>query len=293
MKVGICLPYAEPELDRSRLIAWCRLVDEGPFSSLSCGERMIGASREMGSVLAAAAVLTSRVQIVPSLYVLPMHSAVWAAKEIATLDILSEGRVTVTVGVGGRQDDYRAVEVPFERRHARMDEQVATMRRVWKGEPGFPGAPDVGPLPVQPGGPPLLAGSMGPVAMARVARWADGVYAWSGNGQRKEMEALLELARQSWHVAGRDSPPRQVGGFWYSLADDAQARLSQYVFSYIRVFGDEAARAMSSMMDRSDGDRVAESLDAMEAAGCEETFLVPATADIAEVERAAELIARR
>ena len=293
MKVGICLPYAETELDRSRLSEWCRLVDEGPFSSLSCGERMIGPSREMGSLLAAAAVLTSRVRIVPSLYVLPLHSAVWAAKEIATLDILSEGRITVTVGVGGRQDDYRAVEVPFKRRHARMDEQVAVMRRVWKGEPGFSGAPNVGPLPVQPGGPPLLAGSMGPVAMARVAHWADGVYAWSGNGQQNEMEALLELARQAWQTAGRDTAPRQVGGFWFSLADGAQARLSEYVFDYLRVFGDDAARAMSSMMNRSNPDAVRESLDAMEAAGCEETFLVPATADVAEVERAAEIVDRR
>ena len=293
MKVGICLPYAEPELDRERLIAWCRLVDDGPFSSLSCGERMIGASREMGSVLAAAAVLTSRVRIVPSLYVLPMHSAVWAAKEIATLDILSEGRVTVTVGVGGRQDDYRAVEVPFERRHARMDEQVASMRRVWNGEPGFPGAPEVGPLPVQPGGPPLLAGSMGPLAMARAARWADGIYAWSGNGQQKEMETLLERAREAWQAAGRETAPRQLGGFWFSLAEDSAARLRAYVFDYLRVFGDEAARAMSSSMNRSDASAVRESLDAMEAAGCEETFLVPATADLEEVERAAELVARR
>ncbi len=80
MKVGICLPYAEKELDRQCLIDWCRAVDQGPFSSLSCGERIIGASRDMRVVLAAAAALTERVRIVPSLYVLPMHSAVWAAK---------------------------------------------------------------------------------------------------------------------------------------------------------------------------------------------------------------------
>ena len=293
MKIGICLPYAKKELDRACFMEWCRLVDAGPFSSLSCGERMIGPSREMGSLLAAAAVLTSRVRIVPSLYVLPLHSAVWAAKEIATLDILSGGRMTVTVGVGGRQDDYRAVGVSFERRHSRMDEQVATMRRVWNGAPGFEGAPDVGPQPIQPGGPPILAGTMAPKALARAAQWADGVYAWSGNGQQAEMTSHLERARQAWDEAGRETPPRQVGGFWCSLADDAPERLRQYVFDYIRVFGEEAAQAMSGMMNRSNSDAVRESLDAMEAAGCEETFLVPATADVEEVERAAELISRR
>ncbi|MFP8874038.1 MAG: LLM class flavin-dependent oxidoreductase [Myxococcota bacterium] len=293
MKVGICLPYAEPELDRQCLVDWCRAVDAGPFSSLSCGERIIGASRDMRVVLAAAAVLTERVRIVPSLYVLPMHDAVRAAKEIATLDIISGGRVTLTVGVGGRQDDYRAVSASFAGRHPRMDEQIASMRRVWNGEPGFEGAPEVGPLPVQKGGPPILAGAMGPLAMARAARWADGVYAWSGNAQQAEMEALLGRARDAWQEAGRDTPPRPVGGFWFSLARDSETRLREYVFDYLRVFGEDAARAMAAPMNRNTPEAVADGLDQMEAAGCEEVFLVPATADIEEVQRAAEVVARR
>ena len=106
MDVGICLPYMERDLDRERILAWCRSVEDGPFASLSCGERVTGYTLEMRTTLAAAAAVTERVRIVPSLYVLPMHSAVWAAKEIATLDVLSNGRVTVTVGVGGRPADY-------------------------------------------------------------------------------------------------------------------------------------------------------------------------------------------
>ena len=135
MEIGVCLPYMERDFDRERLLAWCARIDSGPFSSLSCGERIIGHTLEMRTTLAAAAVLTSRVRIVPSLYVLPMHSAVWAAKEIATLDLLSAGRVTLTVGVGGREHDYRAVGASFARRHERMDEQVARMRQIWRGTP--------------------------------------------------------------------------------------------------------------------------------------------------------------
>ena len=77
----------------------------------------------MRVLLGAAAAVTSRVRVVPSLYVLPMHSAVWAAKEIATLDVISAGRVTVTVGVGGREKDYRAVDAAkryFEKVKAEM-----------------------------------------------------------------------------------------------------------------------------------------------------------------------------
>ena len=74
--VGICLPYMERDLSRERLLAWCRSIEEGPFSSLSCGERITGYTIEMRTALGAAAAVTDRVRIVPSLYVLPMHSAV-------------------------------------------------------------------------------------------------------------------------------------------------------------------------------------------------------------------------
>ena len=174
MNVGVCLPYMERDLNRDILLAWIRAIDEGPFSSLSCGERITSYTVEMRTMLGAAAALTERVRIVPSLYVLPMHNAVWAAKEIATLDLLSDGRVTLVVGVGGRPMDYEAVGAPFAKRHARMDEQIAVMRSIWKGEAPLAGGDEVGPTPVQPGGPPILAGTMGPVATRRVAEWADG-----------------------------------------------------------------------------------------------------------------------
>ena len=208
MKIGVCLPYMERELNREILIAWIRAIDDGPFSSLTCGERITSHTVEMRTVLGAAAVLTERVRIVPSLYVLPMHNAVWAAKEIATLDVLSNGRVTLTVGVGGRPMDYEAVAAPFERRHARMDEQIATMRKIWKGEPPLAGGDEVGPTPIQPGGPPIWAGTMGPKATRRAAEWADGLYMWSGNGEKSEIERMITMADAAWKDAGRGAPPQ-------------------------------------------------------------------------------------
>ena len=293
MKVGVCMPYMEPEFTRERLLDWCRLVDEGPFSSISCGERITGPTGEMRTLLSAAAALTQRVRIVPSLYVLPMHSAVWAAKEIASLDVVSGGRVTLTVGVGGRAADYQAVGAPFERRYQRLDAQIAEMRRIWKGEPPFEGADPVGPVPVQRGGPPILTGSMGPKAIARAARWADGIYAWSGNGEKAEIARILDLAENAWQEGGRDQRPRRVAGFWYSLARDGAGRLQQYVYEYIRVLGEELAIAMAKGANRCTPDAVCESLDAMEELDCEEVFLVPATAELAEVERAAEIVIAR
>ena len=294
MQIGICLPYMEHEYDRKVTLDWCRLVDAGPFSTLSCGERITGPTQDMRVLISAAAALTERVRLMPSLYVLPMHSAVRVAKELASLDVLSNGRVTVTVGVGGREQDYRAVGAPFERRFARLDEQVATLRRIWSGEPPFEGADPVGPLPVQKGGPPILSGAMGPKSIARAAKWADGIYGFTMNGDAGPVEQAFAAVRAAWEAAGRSVAPRQLTGFWYSLAPDAaDAKLKRYVEQYLAILGVDMARAVAKTMVMSSPDAVMRGLDAIEELGCEEFFLVPATCELAEVERAAELIARR
>ncbi len=293
MRVGVCLPYMEPELDRKILLYWMRAIDQGPFSSLTCGERIHSNTIEMTTTLGAAAAVTERVRIVPSLYVLPMHSAVWAAKEIATLDVLSGGRVTLTVGVGGRPMDYEAVGASFARRHQRMDEQIAVMKRVWRGEPVLEGGDEIGPLPVQAGGPPILAGTMGPKATRRAAEWADGLYMWSGNGQKAEIERMIEQGDGAWQDAGREQKFGRFAGFWCSLADNAQERTQNYVYEYLKILSPEIGKAMAKTMDRTTSDKINESLDWMEELGVEETYLVPTTCDLADIDRMSELVAAR
>src|SRR5262245_46753036 len=100
------MPYMERGYSRATTLEWCRAIDAGPFSTPSWGERIVPSTQDMRLLPAAAAALPSRVRIMPSLYVLPMHPPVLAAKEIATLDVLSGGRVSVTLGIGGREGDY-------------------------------------------------------------------------------------------------------------------------------------------------------------------------------------------
>ena len=126
MQVGMNLPVMVPGLDRGLVLEWARRVDRGPFSSLAAGERITFPNPEMLVTLAAAAAVTERVRIVPTVMVLPLHSAVWAAKQIATLDVMSGGRVVLGVGAGARQEDFRAVGAQFEGpRLQRLEEQVA------------------------------------------------------------------------------------------------------------------------------------------------------------------------
>ncbi len=292
MEFGVCLPYMKRDYDRNAILNFSRKADEGAFASLQCGERIIGPTCEMRVLLAAAAAVTERVRIVPSLYVLPMHDAVWAAKEVATLDVVSGGRVTLTVGVGGREHDYRAVGANFSNRYQRMDDQVAQMREIWAGQPPFEGCDEIGPRPVQMGGVPILAGVMGPKAMRRAAQWADGVYVFSLNGEASEAKRMLDMADEAWREAGRDQPPIKWAGFWYSLAPDAEARLRTYVYEYLRVMGDNVATAVANTMTRCTPESVHESMEAFAALEVDQIVLVPATADLAELDGAESLIAR-
>ena len=294
MKIGICLPYMKAGLTRDDYRDWFRLVEEGPYHAVSCGERVHGPTCDMRVVLAAAAMATERVEITPTLYVLPMHNATRVAKEVATLDLLSGGRVKqIAVGYGGREQDYQAMGAAFRGRYGRMDRQVAEMRAVWAGEEMIPGCGPIGPTPVQPGGPRILAGAIGPKAIARCARWADGLYAWSGNGEAAELANTFDTMDRAWEAAGRSEAPYRMGGFWYTLADNGQQKLYDYVYDYLAIAGPEIATMMAQSVHRSSPEAVLEALDNAEAAGCEELFMVPATAELTELERLTDLLASR
>lgn len=294
MKIGICLPYMKAGLNREDYMAWFHRVDDGPFHSISCGERIHGPTFDMRVVLAAAAAITTRVEITPTLYVLPMHSSIRVAKEVATLDILSGGRVNqIVVGYGGREKDYAAVGANFKGRYGRMDRQIGEMRQVWNQQEIIPGGGAIGPIPTKPNGPRILAGALGPKSIARCAQWADGLYAWSGNGEQVELDNTFAMADRAWELANRTQSPYRMGGFWYTLADDGQQKLYDYVYEYLAIAGPEIAKMMAESVSRSSAASVTQALDNAEAAGCEELMLVPATAELTEIDRLIELLNTR
>jgi alkanesulfonate monooxygenase SsuD/methylene tetrahydromethanopterin reductase-like flavin-dependent oxidoreductase (luciferase family) len=293
MDVGVCLPYSEPGITRSTLLDWCRAIETGPFSALSCGERISGADAiDMRILLAGAAALTARVRIVPTLYVLPLHDAVRAAKEIASLDLISDGRVDVVVGTGGRPDDYRAVGADFVSRNARLPQQVARMREIWNGGLPFEGSEPIGPRPVKGRLPRILGGFAGPQAIAKSAQWADGLYAFSITGDAGEIRHKFEVFDRAWQEAGREGKPWKIGGFWYSLADDAEATLRHYAYEYLRIAGHRIAQPVADSMTQFTPERVLETMRAMKATGIDELFMVPGSAHVSEVERLGPLVAR-
>jgi alkanesulfonate monooxygenase SsuD/methylene tetrahydromethanopterin reductase-like flavin-dependent oxidoreductase (luciferase family) len=107
-----------------------------------------------------------------SILIAPVRNAGVLATQAATIDSLSNGRLTLGLAVGGREDDFVAGQAPFRNRGKRFDEMLTHMRRVWAGETFMDESHPSGPVPVQPGGLEILLGGSSPAAIARVGRSA-------------------------------------------------------------------------------------------------------------------------
>lgn len=285
------LPVMVPGLDRDAILDWAQRIDAGPFETLAAGERIHFPNPEMMVTLSAAAAVTERVKLHPCVLVLPMHAALYAAKQIATLDVVSGGRVVLGVGVGGREEDYRALGSPTGRRFARLEEGVAVLRRAWSGDPVAEGAlRPVEPRPVQPGGPEILAGALFPKSIRRAARWADGLTGFSFGPSAEEIGSAFETAREAWREAQRERSPRLVTGFWFALGDGARERLDAYLKRYLAFMGPEVARKLAPTVSVTSGPALRDAARMVADLGADELVLVPTTLDPDEVDRVADLL---
>jgi len=289
MDVGVALPQMATGLDGTAVRRWCAAIDDGPFSSVSAGERITFHNLEGLSLCSAAAALTERVRVLVNVVVLPWHPVAMVAKQLATIDVLSDGRLDVAVGVGGRPGDYEALGATMQARHRRLDEGVAELRRLWAGGAAADGAV-VGPSPVQSGGPPVLASAMGPRSLARCAAWADGISGFALVADPDAITNGFAAARDAWVTAGRTTAPRLVTGSFAALGPDAPGVLYGFAEAYLRVFSPDLAAQLASSMTLHNPEALVALLDVVADAGCDEFIVVPATADVAMLGELADVV---
>ena len=290
MEVGLAIPQMARGLDRSRVLGWCHAADNGPFSSISAGERITFRNLEGITLCAAAAIATERVRVMTNVIVLPWHQSSLIAKELATIDVMSGGRLDVAVGVGGRWQDYAALASPFDNRHQRLDDAVAEVRRLWAGGAAADGE-SVGPEPVQQGGPRFYGSAMGPKSMARVAKWAHGVSGFTLMADVSEAKRQFVAAESAWASAGRTDKPRHMTGTFVSLGKDAREVLRQFAYEYLEVFSPDFAKQLSESMRIHDKASLRDLLVEMKEIGCDEFVVVPATSDPGMANEVAEVVA--
>src|SRR3954452_17167007 len=147
MDIGIGLPTTIEGTTGEQVVEWARRADRAGFSSLGTIDRLVYDNYEPLIALAGAAGATERIRLLTSVLLTPLRTnAALLAKQAASLQKLSNGRLVLGMGVGGRDDDFDASGVPMAERGRRMDEALAEMTAIWAGEErGFAGAigPDV------------------------------------------------------------------------------------------------------------------------------------------------------
>ncbi len=292
MEVGLNLPVMVPGLDRDMILDWSRRIDAGPFSSLAAGERINFPNPEIMVTLSAAAAVTTRVRIAATVIVLPMHRPAMMAKQIATLDVISGGRVSLGVGVGARVDDFQAAESPFDRRRMRrMESSVDLMRRAWRGEIVVPGATrPIEPFPMQPNGPEILVGALAGDSITRAARYADGICGFSFGPSKMEVDFAFQTARQAWKDCGRGKAPRLVTSCWFNLRKNARSEIETYLGRYLAFLGEGVPEQMAPKVKCDSAANLRETMRQLADIGTDELILVPTTSDADEVNRLADLV---
>jgi alkanesulfonate monooxygenase SsuD/methylene tetrahydromethanopterin reductase-like flavin-dependent oxidoreductase (luciferase family) len=289
MRIGLALPAMLDGLDRRLLLAWASQIEADGYATVGFGERISYRNLDLFTVLGAAAAVTERVDIAASVVVLPMHSEVSVAKQVATLDVISGGRAVLGVGVGGRAEDYLALGRPFERRWDRIDAQVARLRRLWDGEPPGPGLDPVGPPPVHRI--PIVSAGVGPRSIARSAAWADGINGFELDPSPDALGAAATRTRDAWAAAGRVDAPFVMTSGWCALGPDPMGQLRDYARHYLSVFGHDLADALARSCTAAGPDAVRRAVVAAADAGYDEIQLAPTATDLAQLDELSALIA--
>jgi alkanesulfonate monooxygenase SsuD/methylene tetrahydromethanopterin reductase-like flavin-dependent oxidoreductase (luciferase family) len=269
-QIGLGLPIVDPY----NLLEWGRRAEAAGFATLAMLDRWVWDNAEPLVALGALAACTERIGLQTEVLLAPLRDPVLLAKQAATLDRLSRGRLTLGLGIGGRTDDFAAAGVPMRERGKRMDAALPTMRRVWRGEG------TIGPAPHRPGGPQVLIGAAAPVALRRAAGHGDGVIAAD---EPAATEALFARARADWAAEGRSGAPRLCAQLDVVVGDgdvvaDARARMTEY-YAYLPY--DKTQRLLVGE------DAIAGAIDTYSSLGADEITLFCWAVDEAQVQRLA------
>jgi alkanesulfonate monooxygenase SsuD/methylene tetrahydromethanopterin reductase-like flavin-dependent oxidoreductase (luciferase family) len=283
MDVGIGLPTTIPGASGEQVVEWARRAEARGFASLGTIDRIVYANYEPLIALAAAAAVTERIRLTTAILIAPLRAnAALFAKQAASLDRLSGGRLVLGVAVGGREDDFAASGVDFHRRGREFERMLGEWRRIWDGESfGYAGA--IGPR----ARPSLVVGGASDAAYERTAKYADG---WiSGGGAPDQFAERVEHVRAAWAAAGRDGAPRVLSLAYFALGDRAREDADGYLRDYYGWLGDVAGMIASSAA--TDAETVRRYVDGFAAAGCDELIMCPCSADAAQVDLLAEALA--
>jgi alkanesulfonate monooxygenase SsuD/methylene tetrahydromethanopterin reductase-like flavin-dependent oxidoreductase (luciferase family) len=234
-----------------------------------------------------AAAATRRVRLMTEILISPLRNGTLLAKEAATLDAFSRGRLTLGLGVGQREDDFIATGAKnYKRRGKYIEEQIAEMRHVWSGKPWDENTGPVGPAPVQSGGPEIMLGGFAPAVFQRVARLANGLI--TPLNDFDQVGGMFRLVEQAWQEASRPGKPRLIAQIDIGLETPHNDTAIDDVLSYYKITPPYDVYKSSTLI-RTD-QQLRDKLKAAEQVGTDEVILFTWSTDINQIERIADII---
>jgi alkanesulfonate monooxygenase SsuD/methylene tetrahydromethanopterin reductase-like flavin-dependent oxidoreductase (luciferase family) len=279
VEIGVGLPSSVPATPGPVLLEWARRAEAGPYSSLGVVDRLRFDSYEPLSLLAAAAAVTNRLKLATMVVASPLRSTALLAKEAATIDALSGGRLILGVALGARREDYETARIDPAGRGSLFTEQLMAMRAQWDDD-------GVGPSATTNGGPTLLVGGSADAAFHRMANHADGYV--HGGGPARAFERAANRARAAWSEAGRPGRPLMWGQSYFALGEGAAEGGRAYMRSYYAFTGPFVEKIVEGTLTSAQD--VVQLVQGYEAAGCDELVLFPAVSDPDQLDRLADAL---
>jgi alkanesulfonate monooxygenase SsuD/methylene tetrahydromethanopterin reductase-like flavin-dependent oxidoreductase (luciferase family) len=272
MDVGVALPNAVPGATAAQMTEWARRAEARGFSTLGTIDRIVYDNYEPLVALAAAAAVTERIGLSTTVLLAPLRAnTVELAKQARSVNALSNGRLTLGIGLGARDDDYEASGVELRGRGKRLDTMLEEMGGIWAGD-------EIGPTIA--GAPRLIVGGHADPAYARAARFGDGwIAAGSGPDQAREG---AEKARAAWREAGREGEPHIMALAYFALGERAEEDLRENLMDYYAWLGEDIAKMIADSAAK-DAETVAEYVAAYEELDCDELVFCPSSADPQQV----------
>jgi alkanesulfonate monooxygenase SsuD/methylene tetrahydromethanopterin reductase-like flavin-dependent oxidoreductase (luciferase family) len=281
MDIGIGLPNSLLDVDGPELVPWALRAEERGFSVLGTIGRVTYASHEELVALAAAAGATQRIELMTSVLVAPPRQPVLLAKQAATLDATSGGRFRLGLGIGGRDDDWLALDEEPMHRGEKLEECIAVCRRVWAGE--RPAGADL-PVGPQPWNLPIVLGGYSEAAFRRAGRLADAFIA--APMAPEAVANAYRIVRESAADAGRREPTLYAARY-AAVGDDVAEEADRNAESYYAFGGAELVETVRDGVLRST-EAIRETLGTLSEIGVAETCLWPLARDIGQVDRVAD-----
>ncbi|HET6509016.1 MAG TPA: LLM class flavin-dependent oxidoreductase [Baekduia sp.] len=284
MDIAVGVPSHVPGARSRDLLAWARRAEELGFSSLVITDRFAYDQLEPLAVAAALGAVTSRIGLRLSVVLVPNRgSAGQLAKQLATVQVLADGRLVAGVGVGDREIDYRLAGTEHRGRHARLEAMLDEMLAVWSGADAERAA--IGPRPAG-GQLPLMIGGSGEPTWRRVARYADG---WTmAVGRPEDFAAGAGAVREAWSAAGRGGRPLLTAQRYFGLGAANVAAAEGFLRDYFAFLGPATELVVRSAP--TDEEAVTAAVTAFAAAGADELAFLPTSAGLDQLEALAELL---